>query len=94
MLIIGILLFGILVGAGAQLILGTAVARLDWTFAFIAGITGSLVGGLLASMVAGDGVSLRPSGILGSLIGAVIVTAVWQQYRRRKAGTAERSPER
>lgn len=75
MLIIGIILFGILVGAGAQLILGTDTARLDWTFAFIAGIGGSLVGGLLASLIAGDGVSLRPSGILGSLVGALVITA-------------------
>ncbi|MEV0946297.1 hypothetical protein [Rhodococcus sp. NPDC049939] len=94
MLIIGILLFGILVGAGAQLILGTTAARLDWTFAFIAGISGSLVGGLLVSTVAGDGISLRPSGILGSLIGAVLVTAVWKWYRRNKAATADGSIER
>ncbi|MFE4499765.1 hypothetical protein ACFRFQ_07855 [Rhodococcus sp. NPDC056743] len=94
MLIIGIILFGILVGAGAQLVLGTDTARLDWTFAFIAGIGGSLVGGLLASLIAGDGLSLRPSGILGSLVGALVITAGWQWYRRSNTGAAESSSDR
>jgi len=35
------------------------------------------VGGLLASLVAGDGIDLRPSGFVGSVIGAVIVLALW-----------------
>ncbi|MDV6272895.1 hypothetical protein R3Q06_05210 [Rhodococcus erythropolis] len=94
MLIIGILLFGIVIGAGAQLILGKTTARVDWTFAFIAGIGGSLVGGLLVSLIAGDGISLRPSGILGSLVGAVIITAGWQWYRRKNATAAPRPSDR
>lgn len=96
MLIIGILLFGIVIGAGAQLILGgKTTARVDWTFAFIAGIGGSLVGGLLVSLIAGDGLSLRPSGILGSLAGAVIITAGgWQWYRGRNATTTTRPSDR
>jgi hypothetical protein len=31
---------------------------------------------LLISLIAGDGLDLRPSGIIGSLVGAVIVTAI------------------
>ncbi|ARE38019.1 hypothetical protein G9U53_25600 [Rhodococcus sp. D-46] len=88
MLIIGILLFGILIGAAAQLILGKTTARVDWTFAFIAGIGGSLVGGLLVSLISGDGIALRPSGILGSLVGAVVITAGWQWYRQKNTSTA------
>jgi uncharacterized membrane protein YeaQ/YmgE (transglycosylase-associated protein family) len=52
--------------------------------ALVAGIAGSFVGGLLASLLAGDGLDLRASGIIGSLIGAVIVTAVWQWFRKRR----------
>ncbi len=77
-----------------QLILGQRAARVDWTFAFIAGIGGSLVGGLLVSLIAGDGISLRPSGILGSLAGAVIITAGWQWYRGRNATTTTRPSDR
>ena len=83
MLIIGIILFGMLVGAAAQLILGREGKSVDWTMAIVAGLVGSFVGGLLASLVAGDGLALRPSGIIGSIVGAVVVTAVWRWSRTR-----------
>jgi len=47
MLILGLILFGMLVGAGAQLILGKSAKRVDWTLALVAGLVGSFVGGLL-----------------------------------------------
>ena len=87
MLIIGIILFGMLVGAAAQLILGRGSKGVDWTMAFVAGLVGSFVGGLLASLISGDGLELRPSGIIGSIVGAVIVTAIWRwSAARRKVG--------
>jgi uncharacterized membrane protein YeaQ/YmgE (transglycosylase-associated protein family) len=78
MLIIGLILFGMLVGAAAQLILGTGSAGIDWSKAIVAGLVGSFVGGLVVSLLAGDGLDLRPSGIIGSLVGALIVTAIWR----------------
>ena len=83
MLILGLILFGMLVGAGAQLILGKSANGVDWTLAFVAGLAGSFVGGLLISLLSGDGLQLRPSGIIGSVVGALLVTAGWQWYRRR-----------
>jgi uncharacterized membrane protein YeaQ/YmgE (transglycosylase-associated protein family) len=78
MLILGLILFGMLVGAGAQLILGREGGRVDWTMAIVAGLVGSFLGGLLISLLSGDGLSLRASGIIGSLVGALIVTALWR----------------
>ena len=83
MLIIAMILFGMLIGAGAQLILGKSKSGIDWSLAFAAGLIGSFVGGLLISLIAGDGISLRPSGIIGSLAGALVVTAAWQWWRGR-----------
>ena len=83
MLIIAVILFGALVGAAAQLILGRSRKRIDWAKAFVAGLAGSFVGGLIISLLAGDGLELRPSGLLGSLAGAIIVTATWQWWDRR-----------
>jgi uncharacterized membrane protein YeaQ/YmgE (transglycosylase-associated protein family) len=83
MLILGLILFGMLVGAGSQLILGRSAKGIDWTLALVAGLVGSFVGGLLISLLSGDGLQLQPSGIIGSLIGALLVTAGWQWYRRR-----------
>ena len=84
MLILAIIVFGLVVGIVAQMVLGSTWAGADKGMALVAGLAGSFVGGLLASLLAGDGLDLRPSGIIGSLVGAVIVTAVWQWFRKRR----------
>ncbi len=91
MLIIGLILFGMVVGAAAQLVLGRSAKRLDWTMAFVSGLAGSFVGGLLLSLLSGDGLELRPSGLIGSFVGALIVTGIWQWWRRRAARAAKHS---
>ena len=85
MLILAIIVAGMSIGWLAQLLLGARGRSVDWGMALIAGIGGSFVGGLLFSLVAGDGLELRPSGVIGSLVGAIIVTAIWQYARRRSA---------
>ena len=84
MLILGILLFGMLAGAAAQLLLGSRVHGINWTTALVAGLLGSFVGGLLVSLLAGDGIELRPSGIIGSIAGAVLVTLAWSYWQGRQ----------
>jgi uncharacterized membrane protein YeaQ/YmgE (transglycosylase-associated protein family) len=84
-LIIGLILFGMLVGALAQLILGRKGKGIDWTMAIVAGLVGSFVGGLLASLIAGDGLAFRPSGVIGSIVGAIVVTAIWRWARTRQS---------
>lgn len=79
-----------MIGAIAQYILGRGGRGIDWGMAIIAGLGGSFVGGLLFSLLAGDGISLRPSGIIGSIVGAVIVTYLWLRFGRAEAGGAER----
>ena len=85
MLFIGIILFGMIVGAAAQLILRRGGSGINWPLAFGTGIAGSFVGGLLASLLAGDGLALRPSGIIGSIIGAIIVTLGWDKFKGSSA---------
>jgi uncharacterized membrane protein YeaQ/YmgE (transglycosylase-associated protein family) len=89
MLILGLILFGMLIGAGAQLILGREEGRVNWTMAIVAGLVGSFVGGLLISLLSGDGLDLRPSGLIGSFVGALVVTAVWRWWAGRGKPTAE-----
>src|SRR4029450_3869126 len=45
---------------------------INWAEALVVGLAGSFVGRLLISLVSGDGVALRPSGILRSLPGGVV----------------------
>ena len=83
MLILGIIVFGLAAGWVAQLLLGLGGRKIDWGLALIAGLLGSFVGGLIASLIAGDGLELRPSGLIGSIVGAVLVTAVVGAIRSR-----------
>jgi len=84
-LIIAIILVGMLAGAAAQLIFRSRKRPIDWTAAIVVGLIGSFVGGLLVSLLAGDGIELRPSGLIGSIIGAIIVLAIWRSFDRKKA---------
>ena len=85
MLILAIIVAGMFIGWIAQLVLGANTRNVDWGMALVAGVAGSFVGGLLISLIAGDGLSLKPSGIIGSFLGALVVTIVWQYARRRSA---------
>jgi len=82
-LILAILAFGMLVGWLAQLVLGMGTRPNAQSL--IAGITGSFVGGLLASLLAGNGISIAPSGLIGSFVGAVIVLLVWRAVDSRRS---------
>jgi uncharacterized membrane protein YeaQ/YmgE (transglycosylase-associated protein family) len=75
MLILAILGMGFAAGWVAQLMVG---GQRDWTEAVIAGVAGSFVGGLLVSVLFSDGLAIRPSGLIGSIGGAVIVLVVWR----------------
>src|SRR3954447_19292018 len=88
MLLLGIILFGVLVGAGAQLVLGRRRGGIDWAMAIVAGLVGSVIGGLVISLLSGDGLDLRPSGIIGSLTGAIVLTAGWRWWDDRHRPTA------
>jgi uncharacterized membrane protein YeaQ/YmgE (transglycosylase-associated protein family) len=95
MLILAIILFGMVVGAGAQLILGRGRAGVDWTMAIVAGLVGSFIGGLLISLLSGDGLELEASGLIGSLVGAVVVTAAWRWWEdQHKPAPVDRSAKR
>ena len=78
MLILGIIVFGMAVGWVANMVLGGGGRPKDWGELLLAGLVGSFVGGLLGSLIFGDGLDLRPSGIIGSLVGAVLVLVVWR----------------
>lgn len=88
MLLLALLVFGMGIGAVAQMLLGRSGFGIDWQMALVAGLLGSFVGGLLASLIAGDGLAIRPSGLIGSLVGAVLVTLGWQQWARSRSARA------
>ena len=87
MLILGIIVFGMAIGWVAQLLLGQGGRgrQNDWWEALVAGLLGSFVGGLLVSLISGDGLNFRPSGVIGSIAGAVLVLLVWGAVRGKSS---------
>jgi uncharacterized membrane protein YeaQ/YmgE (transglycosylase-associated protein family) len=83
-LIISLLIVGLIAGALARLIVP---GRQDLSIlaTIVLGIVGSFVGGLLGYLIfhkdAGSGF-LQPSGIIGSVIGAIIVLLVYLRAGR------------
>jgi uncharacterized membrane protein YeaQ/YmgE (transglycosylase-associated protein family) len=83
-LILAIIVVGIAAGWVAQKLLMSG-QQTDWPLAFGTGIAGSFVGGMLGSLIAGDGLRIRMSGLIGSIIGAIIVLFLVMAWRRHRA---------
>jgi uncharacterized membrane protein YeaQ/YmgE (transglycosylase-associated protein family) len=84
-LILTILIVGAIAGFVARLLVpGRQDLSVAATIAL--GIVGSLVGGFLGYLLfhkdSDDGF-LQPSGIIGSIIGAIIALVIWQWSQRR-----------
>ncbi len=84
MILLAILLWGMLSGWLANLILGGSSRPDDWGPLLVAGLAGSFVGGMVLNLITGNGLDLAPSGLIGTVLGAVIVLAVWNAASRRK----------
>jgi uncharacterized membrane protein YeaQ/YmgE (transglycosylase-associated protein family) len=58
---------------------------MGWLQTMVLGIVGSLVGGTLAALIFGGTLDITPSGLIGSIVGALIVLWAMRQYGRRGA---------
>lgn len=86
----GIIVF-LIVGLIAGFIARALVPGPDpmgWLGTIILGIVGSFVGGTLAALVFGGTLDLSPSGIIGSIIGAIIVLLIWRAMGGRRGVVA------
>ena len=84
MLILIILVIGLAAGWVADMVVNQRGRPDDWTFALLTGLAGSFVGGLLASLLAGDGLDIRPSGLFGSTIGALLIAGIAARMRKTR----------
>jgi len=57
----------------------------NWPLLLALGVAGSFVGGLAVSFLAGDGFTLRPSGMIASVVGAIVVAAAYLWFEGRRA---------
>ena len=86
-LIVSLIIIGLIAGAVARLLI-PGKQDLSIPMTIVIGIIGSFVGGFLGYLLFhkdGDNGFFQPSGILGSIIGAVIVLLIWTRVGGRKS---------
>ncbi len=84
-LIISIIVIGLIAGAVARLVV-PGRQNLSIGMTIVLGIVGSFVGGFLGFLIFHAdpaGGFFQPAGIIGSIIGAIIVLAIWIGVRGR-----------
>jgi uncharacterized membrane protein YeaQ/YmgE (transglycosylase-associated protein family) len=82
--IIGLIIIGAIAGVIARWVV-PGPDPMGWVGTIVLGIIGSFVGGFLASLIFGGQFALTASGIIGSIIGAIIVLLIWRQMGGRRA---------
>lgn len=86
-LIISILVIGLIAGALARLLV-PGKQNLSIPMTIVLGVVGSFVGGFLGYLLfhkdSAEGV-FQPSGIIGSIIGAVVVLVIWLRVGGRNS---------
>jgi uncharacterized membrane protein YeaQ/YmgE (transglycosylase-associated protein family) len=85
--IIAFLIVGLIAGFIARALV-PGPDPMGWLGTMILGIVGSFVGGTLAALVFGGTLELSASGIIGSIVGAVIVLVIWRAMGGRRGVVA------
>jgi len=80
MLIVAIVVIALVAGFIANFLVGRGRNYETWEL-FVAGLVGSFVGGLIFSLVAGNGFDLNITGLIGSTLGAIVVLAIYGPVR-------------
>jgi uncharacterized membrane protein YeaQ/YmgE (transglycosylase-associated protein family) len=86
------LIWMLVVGLVAGLIARALMPGKDsmgWVMTIVLGIVGSFVGGFLINVVMHNDATgtsdFQPTGLIGSVIGALVVLGIWHLVRRRRA---------
>jgi uncharacterized membrane protein YeaQ/YmgE (transglycosylase-associated protein family) len=82
--ILALIVIPLAAGYVANIVVGKNKGFETWEL-FVAGIIGSFVGGAILNLLINGNLELGISGLLGSIIGAIVVLAVWGWLRVRMA---------
>jgi uncharacterized membrane protein YeaQ/YmgE (transglycosylase-associated protein family) len=61
---------------------------MGWLGTMILGIVGSFVGGTLAAVLFGGTLDVSPTGLIGSVIGAIVVLLIWRAMGGERTSVA------
>lgn len=81
------IIVGLLAGLLARAVVPGKQGMSIW-MTLLLGLAGSLLGGLVVALFAGGSIfrNFEPSGVIGSIIGAIVLLLVTQWYAARRAG--------
>ncbi len=80
LLIIAFIVIALVAGYIANFVVGKGKGFEQWEL-FVAGIVGSFVGGAILNLLIHGNLEIGVSGLIGSILGAIIVLAVWGWLR-------------
>ena len=78
--ILALIVIPLVAGFVANFVVGKDKGFQNWEL-FVAGIIGSFVGGTILNLLINGDLEISISGLLGSILGAIIVLAVWGWLR-------------
>lgn len=81
-LLLAFIVIAMVAGGVANFLVGKPRKYEPWEL-FVIGIVGSFVGGMILSFLFGDGLELRPTGLIGSCIGAIVALLIYGPVRDR-----------
>ncbi len=82
--LIAFLIIGLIAGFIARALV-PGPDPMGWIGTMILGIVGSFVGGTLAALLFGGTLELSATGLIGSILGAIIVLLVWRAMGGRRS---------
>ena len=75
--LIAFLILGLIAGFIARFLV-PGRDPMGWVGTMVLGVIGSFVGGTLAALLFGGTMELSASGLIGSIVGAIIVLLIWR----------------
>jgi len=93
-IILGFVVIALVAGFVANWLVGRKRKYEPWEL-FVVGLVGSFVGGLIFNVIAGNGLEFHWTGLLGSILGAIVVLLIYGPIRDqlRKRSTPANAPD-
>jgi uncharacterized membrane protein YeaQ/YmgE (transglycosylase-associated protein family) len=85
--LIAFLIVGLIAGFIARMLV-PGPDPMGWLGTMILGIVGSFVGGTLAALLFGGTLDVSPTGLIGSVIGAIVVLLIWRAMGGERTSVA------